>query len=112
MRLRLVTSRAFYQGNLRTLLTCMCLQSVRLHGRAHRGTPQFSGRTVTLEHQPRATCIHPFSCSSSSSVIVTAKNSLITRIRKSSELVNSWLMLLTLSSCFMYLFYLLFWIAW
>jgi hypothetical protein len=25
--------RVFYQGNLHTLLTCLCLQSVRLHGR-------------------------------------------------------------------------------
>jgi hypothetical protein len=58
MRLWLVTCRGFYQGNLRTLLTCMCLQFVCLHGRAlkclflpfrwwagstdHRGTPHSS----------------------------------------------------------------------
>jgi hypothetical protein len=27
----------------------------------HRGTPQFPGRTVTLEHQPGATCVRPSS---------------------------------------------------
>jgi gamma-glutamylcyclotransferase, plant len=25
----------------------------------HRGTPEFPGRTVTLEHQPGATCVRP-----------------------------------------------------
>ncbi|PWZ45445.1 Gamma-glutamylcyclotransferase 2-1 [Zea mays] len=59
----------------------------------HRGTPQFPGRTVTLEHQPGATCVGPFSCPPSYSVNVTAKDRLITRTRKPNELVNSWLMI-------------------